>query len=52
MAAAMHLAMVAATERHRELIADLSAKRRRLCKSEMMRVRRTSTTDETRLLSN
>jgi hypothetical protein len=52
MPAAMYFAMVAATEWHRELIADLSAECRRLCKSQMVRIRRPAATDETRLLGN
>jgi hypothetical protein len=45
MAAAMYFTMVAATERHRELIADLSAKCLRLCKSQMVRICRTAAAD-------
>jgi hypothetical protein len=52
MAAAMHFAMVSPAERHRELIADLSAKCWRLGKSQMVRIGRPAATDKTRLLGN
>jgi len=41
----MDLAMVATAKRHGELIADLAAKCRQLCKSQMMGVCRTPATD-------
>jgi hypothetical protein len=44
--------MVPATERYRELIAYLAAKCAALSKPQMMRVRRSSTTDQAGLLRN
>jgi hypothetical protein len=46
------LAVVAPTERHSELIAHLAAECRRLCKSEMMGIRRMPATDQTSLLGD
>ena len=48
-AGAMDLAMVSATERNHELIADLAAKRARLGKAQMMRIGWDAGADETRL---
>src|ERR1700679_1376691 len=49
-ATAMDLAMMAAAQRHRELVADLAAERTRLCKTQMMRVGRRAATDQAGLL--
>jgi hypothetical protein len=48
----MHRTMMPATERDRELVADLAAERAGLCKSEVMRVRRFAAADEACLLSD
>jgi hypothetical protein len=50
--AAMHLAMMTTAERDRELIANFSAKSRRLRKTEMMRIGGTATANQARLLGN
>ncbi|MGB8045758.1 MAG: hypothetical protein WCF66_22665 [Pseudolabrys sp.] len=44
-ASPMHLPMVPAAERHGELVADLKTDRPRLCKAEMMGIRRLPSTD-------
>ena len=49
-ATAMNLTMVSATERDRELVADLAAERRCLGKAQMMSIGRTPAADEARLL--
>ena len=49
-ATAMHFAMVAATERDRELIADLAPQRRALREPQMMGVAGLTTANQTRLL--
>ena len=46
----MHFAMMSATERHSELIADLATKRPTLREAQMMGVGRASTTDQTWLV--
>jgi hypothetical protein len=46
----MDLAMMTTTERHRELVADLTAERTRLRKTQMMRVGRRAATDQAGLL--
>src|SRR5215471_3828451 len=48
----MHRPMMPATERDRELIADLAAERTRLGKSEVVGVRGLAATHETRLLGD
>ena len=48
----VQLPVMAAAERHGELIADFEAKRARLRKSQMMRVARLSSVDQTRLGSD
>jgi hypothetical protein len=48
----MHCTMMAATERDRELIADLAAERTWLGKSEVVGVRGLSAADEARLLGD
>src|SRR5215467_13808842 len=48
----MHRTMMPATERHRELIADLAAERTGLRKSEVMGVRGLAGADEARLLGD
>jgi hypothetical protein len=50
--AAMYFAMVSATEGNRELIADLPAECRALGKAQMMSIRGTAATYQTRLLGN
>ena len=50
--APMHLAMVSATEGNRELITDLAAECRGLGKAQMMSIRGTASTNQTRLLSH
>jgi hypothetical protein len=47
----MHCTMMPATERNRELIADLAAERTWLGKSEVVRVRGLAAADEARLLA-
>ena len=42
--------MMAAAERHRELVADLAAERARLRKTQMMRIRRRATANQAGLL--
>ena len=49
-ATAMNLTMVSATERDRELVADLAAERRCLGKAQMVSIGGPTTTDQTRLL--
>ena len=51
-AAAMNFAMMPTTERHRELVAYLAAQCAALSKTQVMRVRRNSTTDQAGLLGN
>ena len=51
-AAAVNFAMVTSTQGNRELIADFPAKGAALRKSQVMRIRRTSPTDEARLFGN
>jgi hypothetical protein len=51
-AAAVNFSMMPTTERHRELVAYLAAKCAALSKPQMMRVRRSSTTDQAGLLRN
>ena len=48
--AAVNLTMVAAAERHRELIAHLPAQRTSLGKAQMMRIGRTAAANQARLL--
>jgi hypothetical protein len=48
----MHLAMMTTAERDRELITNFSAKSRRLCKTEMMRIGGTATANQARLLGD
>jgi hypothetical protein len=48
----MHLAMVSATEGNRELITDLAAECRGLGKAQMMSIRGTASTNQTRLLGH
>ena len=48
-ASLMQLSMMPAAERDGELIADLKADRPRLGKAQVMRIRRLSSTDQTRL---
>jgi hypothetical protein len=48
--AAMHFAMMSATERDRELVADLAAERRYLGKTQIMGISRPPAADEARLL--
>ena len=48
-AAAMNLTMMRATERYRELVADLAAECTRLRQPQMVRIRRTPAAKETRL---
>ena len=49
-ATTMNLTMVSATERDRELVADLAAERRRLGKAQMMGIGGAAAADEARLL--
>jgi hypothetical protein len=49
---AMHFPMMTAAEWHSELVADFAAQCRRLGKSQMMRISRTTTTDQARLFGN
>ncbi len=51
-AAAMDLAMMAAAERHGELIADLAAKRLMLSKPQMMGIGGRTAANQTRLLGH
>ena len=51
-ATAMHFAMVAATERDRELIADLAPQCRCLRKAKVMSISGTATANQARLLGN
>ena len=51
-AAAMDLAVVRATQRHRELVADLAAKGWRLCKLQVVSVSGNPTADQARELGN
>ena len=51
-AGTMQLAMVAATQRNRELVADLSSHRPALSKAKVVGVRRASSTDQAGLLGN
>ena len=51
-AAAVNFAMVTSTQGNRELVADLPAKGAALRKSQVMRIRRTSPTDEARLFGD
>jgi hypothetical protein len=46
----MHFAMMSATERDRELVADLAAERRYLGKTQIMGISRPPAADEARLL--
>src|SRR5262245_55954108 len=46
----MHRTMMPSTERHHEFIADLATERARLGKSEVVRIRRLATAQQTRLL--
>jgi hypothetical protein len=48
----MHLAMMATAERDGELIADLSAESRRLCKTQMMRIGGTPAANQAWLLGD
>ena len=48
----MHLAMMPTAERDRELIADLTAESRRLCKTEMMRIGGTAAANQAWLLGD
>jgi hypothetical protein len=50
--AAMHLAVMSPAQRNRKLVADLSAKRRRLHKAQMVSIGGPTTTDQTRLLGD
>ena len=49
-ATTMHLTMVSATERDRELVADLAAERRCLGKAQMMGIGGAAAADQARLL--
>ena len=49
-AAAMDLAMMRATQRHRKFVAHLATERTRLRKAQMVRIRRPPTANQTRLL--
>src|SRR5262249_15125714 len=51
-AAAMNFAMMSSAKGNRELIADLTAKGRRLCKTEMMRISGTPAANQTWLLGD
>ena len=51
-ATAMHLAMMAAAERHGELVAHLAAKRRMLGKAQMMRIGGYAAANEAGLLDD
>ena len=51
-AAAVNLAMVPPTQRHRELVTDLAPESRRLREAQMVSVRGVSPTDESGLLGN
>jgi hypothetical protein len=51
-ATAMNLAVMAPAQRYGELITDLAAKRRRLRKSQMVSISRTSAADQTWLFGN
>jgi hypothetical protein len=51
-AAAMDLAVMSPAKRNRKLIADLAAKRRRLRKSQMVSISRSSAANQTRLLGD
>jgi hypothetical protein len=51
-AAAMHLAVMSAAQRHRKFIADLAPKRRCLRKAQVMGIGGTPTADEARMLNN
>ena len=51
-AAAVNLAMVPPTQRHRELVTDLAPESRRLREAQMVSVCGASSTDETGLLGN
>ena len=42
----MQLSMMATAERHRELIADFDTQSSRLCKAQVMRIRRMTAADE------
>jgi hypothetical protein len=48
----MNFSMMPTTERHRELVAYLAAQRAALSKTQVMRVRRNSATDQAGLLRN
>jgi hypothetical protein len=48
----MRFAVMAAAQRHSELIAHLAAERRMLGKAQMMRIRGQAATDETRLFGD
>jgi hypothetical protein len=50
--AAMHLAVMSPAQRDRKLVADLSAKGRRLHKAQMVSIGGPATTDQTRLLGD
>jgi hypothetical protein len=50
--AAMHFAMMSAAEWDRELVAHLAAKRRRLRKSQVVGIGRTTAADQTWLFGN
>jgi hypothetical protein len=50
--AAMHLTVMSPAQRNRKLVADLSAKRRRLRKAQMVSIGGPTTTDQTRLLGD